>query len=116
MPGSGLDQRRLHALLGVGRSLVSELDREALFRRVLDVARELTGARYAALGVLADDREELERFITSGIDEQTHREIGDLPRGRGHPGRADPQSRAAAARGHRRPSPLATASLPATRR
>ena len=50
---------------------------------MLEVACELTGARYAALGVLDEDRHELERFITHGIDEETRRAIGDLPRGRG---------------------------------
>src|SRR5689334_17972500 len=43
----------------------------------------MTGARYAALGVLDSERVELARFITRGIDEPTHRAIGDLPRGRG---------------------------------
>ena len=47
------------------------------------MARELTGARYAAIGVLDERRERLERFLTAGIDEETHRAIGDLPRGRG---------------------------------
>jgi len=51
--------------------------------QVLETAREITGARYAALGVLDRDRRELDRFITRGIDEETHRKIGDLPRGRG---------------------------------
>jgi signal transduction histidine kinase len=78
-----LDEPRLRQLIDVGRSLVAELDPEVIFDRVLEVACELTGARYAALGVLDDDRQELERFITRGIDENTHREIGDLPRGRG---------------------------------
>ena len=45
-----LDDQRLRRLLDVGRSLVSELDIEVVLERVLDVARELTGARYAALG------------------------------------------------------------------
>jgi signal transduction histidine kinase len=67
----------------VGRSLVTELDPEAVLERLLDVARELTGARYAAIGVLDERRERLERFLTSGIDEESHRAIGDLPRGRG---------------------------------
>jgi signal transduction histidine kinase len=78
-----LDEPRLRRLIEVGRSLVSELDLETLLRRVLDVAQELTGARYAALGILDGGKTELERFITSGIDEETHRQIGDLPRGRG---------------------------------
>jgi signal transduction histidine kinase len=77
------DEHRLQRLLEVGRSLVTELDLEALLLRVLEVARELTGARYAALGILDDRREELERFITSGVDDETRRVIGDLPRGRG---------------------------------
>jgi signal transduction histidine kinase len=51
--------------------------------RVLEAAREITGARYAALGVLNQERTELVQFLTSGMDEDTHRAIGDLPRGRG---------------------------------
>ena len=79
----GLDEHRLRRLLEVGRGLVSELDPEAVLRQVLEVARELTGARYAALGILDPAGRELERFITSGIGEETHRSIGELPRGRG---------------------------------
>jgi len=78
-----LDEARLRRLIDVGRSLVSELDLEMLLTHVLDVARELTGAHYAALGVLDESRNVLERFLTRGIDEQTHRAIGDLPHGRG---------------------------------
>jgi signal transduction histidine kinase len=76
-------ERRLERLLEVGRALVSELDLDTVLERVLEAAREVTGARYAALGVLAEDRSSLERFVALGIDEATHRAIGDLPRGRG---------------------------------
>jgi signal transduction histidine kinase len=85
-PGSdsgALDEPRLRELIDVGRSLVAELDPEVIFQQVLEVACDLTGARYAALGVLDEDRHELERFITHGIDEETRRAIGNLPRGRG---------------------------------
>ncbi len=78
-----LDEPRLRELIDVGRSLVTELDPEVIFRQVLEVARQLTGARYAALGVLDEERHELERFITSGIDTKARHEIGSLPRGRG---------------------------------
>lgn len=78
-----LDEGRLRDLIDVGRSLMAELDPEVIFRRVLEVACDLTGARYAALGVLDEDRHELERFITHGIDEEGRRAIGNLPRGRG---------------------------------
>jgi signal transduction histidine kinase len=62
---------------------VAQLDVEVVLQRLLEIARELTGARYAALGVLDAERKELERFLTAGVDEETHRQIGDLPRGRG---------------------------------
>ena len=78
-----MDEHRLKKLVDVGRSLVTELDPETVLSRLLDVARELTGARYAAIGVLDERREKLERFLTAGIDAETHRAIGDLPRGRG---------------------------------
>jgi signal transduction histidine kinase len=78
-----LDEPRLRELIDVGRSLVTQLDPEIVFRQVLEVACELTGARYAALGVLDEDRHELERFITHGIGEADRSAIGNLPRGRG---------------------------------
>jgi signal transduction histidine kinase len=78
-----VDEARLLRLLGVGRSLITQLEPEAVFKRLLEVARELTGARYAAIGVLDERRERLERFLTAGIDEDTHRAIGQLPGGHG---------------------------------
>jgi signal transduction histidine kinase len=80
---SALDEPRLRRLIDAGRSLIAELDVEAVLQQLLDVAREVTGARYAAVGVLDQQREELERFVTAGIDPEAHRAIGDLPRGRG---------------------------------
>ncbi len=81
--GSTLDTARLHRLLDVGRGLLSELRLETVLDRLLDTARELTGAQYAAIGVLNEDRTELARFVTRGVDDDTHRSIGSLPRGRG---------------------------------
>ncbi len=82
-PESKLDEGRLRRLIEAGRSLVAERELEAVFERLLDVARELTGARYAAIGVLDEQRESLADFITAGIDPEAHTIIGDLPRGRG---------------------------------
>ncbi|HSO99030.1 MAG TPA: GAF domain-containing protein [Solirubrobacteraceae bacterium] len=70
-------------VLEVARGIISELDLNLVLERVVAAARELSGARYAALGVLDESRSELERFITTGIDEKTRRRIGSLPRGRG---------------------------------
>src|SRR3954452_3948026 len=78
-----LDEHRLQRLIEAGRTLVSELDLEVLLQRLLEVAAELTGARYVALGILDPSKTNLERFVTRGIDSEQHREIGDLPRGRG---------------------------------
>jgi signal transduction histidine kinase len=78
-----LDDARLRRLLAAGRSLVADLDLESVLARVLDIAREVTGAHYAALGVLDEQRTELERFLTVGIDDRTHQVIGELPHGRG---------------------------------
>jgi signal transduction histidine kinase len=74
---------KVHRLLDVGRTLVGELDPRAVLDRILEEARKISGARFAALGVLDERRVKLERFVTSGIDQATHRAIGDLPRGRG---------------------------------
>ena len=78
-----LEETRLRRVVDVSRTVVSELDLETVLQRVLEEARELTGARYAALGILDGERRALERFLTIGIDPETHRAIGDLPRGRG---------------------------------
>jgi signal transduction histidine kinase len=78
-----LGEERLRRLLEVGRTLVAELELESVLRQVLETARELTGARYAALGILDERKQELERFLYVGIDAETRREIGPLPRGRG---------------------------------
>src|SRR5687768_2075322 len=78
-----LDAARLHRLIDAGRSLVSHLDLDELLERLIAIAADLTGARYVALGILDQERRELERFITRGVDADTRRAIGDLPRGRG---------------------------------
>ena len=78
-----LDELRLRRLIDAGRSLIARLDVEAVLEQLLEVAREVTGARYAAVGVLDESRQSLERFVTAGIDPETHRAIGALPTGRG---------------------------------
>jgi two-component system, NarL family, sensor histidine kinase DevS len=75
--------RATRSVVEVARSVLAELDLDVVLERILDSARELTHARYAALGVLNESRTELARFLTRGIDERTHAGIGALPRGRG---------------------------------
>ncbi len=76
-------RERFERLLAAGIAIFSRHDLEHVLQQVVDAAREVVGARYAALGVLGDDRETLVQFVTSGLDEATRKRIGDLPRGRG---------------------------------
>ncbi len=73
----------IRGVLEVAQSVLSEFDLEVVLARVLESARTLSGASYAALGVLDSTRTELEQFLTSGIDEASREQIGPLPHGRG---------------------------------
>ena len=75
-----LDQ--LRALTEAGVTLTSELALETVLQRVVDIARELVGARYAALSVLGPSGE-ITRFIASGISAEEREAIGDIPSGSG---------------------------------
>ena len=74
---------RLRALFDASVALASELSLDAVLQRIIEAAAELTGARYAALGVLDWSGQGLERFVVTGIDQETQDAIGHLPRGRG---------------------------------
>ncbi len=74
---------RLRALVEAGIALASELSLDGLLPRLTELAAELTGARYAALGVIDASGLRLERFVTHGVDDATRAAIGDLPQGRG---------------------------------
>jgi len=74
---------RLRRLVEAGIALTSELSLEALLQRLVDIAAELTDARYAALGVIDPAGRGLEGFYTAGVDVETKVAIGELPRGRG---------------------------------
>jgi two-component system, NarL family, sensor histidine kinase DevS len=74
---------KLRELIDASIALNSELSLESLLQKIVETATSLTGARYAALGVIDETGAALERFVTTGIDEETRTTIGDLPRGRG---------------------------------
>ena len=73
----------MEGVLELAHSVLGDLDVEVVLQRVLVSARELTGARYAAMGVLDEDRTGLARFITLGLDDDEREAIGPPPRGRG---------------------------------
>jgi signal transduction histidine kinase len=76
-------ETRWRSLIEAGIAVTSELSLDAVLQKIVEAAAELTGARYAALGVIDPSGRELERFLTTGIDAETHARIGDLPRGLG---------------------------------
>ncbi|GIJ54734.1 GAF domain-containing sensor histidine kinase [Virgisporangium aurantiacum] len=75
-------RERLRALLDAVVAIGADLDLRSTLQRIVEAACRLAGARYGALGVIGDDRMLVE-FITHGVDAETHRAIGDLPRGHG---------------------------------
>jgi len=69
-------------LIQAGLTLAAELDFETVLEHIVDLAIELTGATYGALGVLGADRR-IERFITKGISDEDRARIGAPPTGHG---------------------------------
>jgi signal transduction histidine kinase len=74
---------RVGRLLDAVLAVTGDHDLEAVLERVVEAARSLVGARYAALGVLTDDGLGLSAFVHSGLDDATVARIGRLPEGRG---------------------------------
>ena len=73
----------MRELIDASIALNSELSLDSLLQKTVETAASLTGARYAALGVIDESGGALERFVTTGIDAEQRKTIGDLPRGRG---------------------------------
>ncbi len=63
--------------------LASELSLEVVLQRIVELAVEITGARYGALGVLTPDHQAIEEFITVGVTAEERAAIGDPPVGHG---------------------------------
>ena len=70
------------ALLEAVTAISSDLDLRSVLTRIVEAATHLTESQYGALGVIGADGSLVE-FVTTGIDAEQHRLIGDLPRGRG---------------------------------
>ncbi len=73
---------RVHGLLDAVLTIASDLDLQAVLRRIIEAATRLVDARYGALGVIGNDGA-LSHFITVGIDDETIARIGPYPRGHG---------------------------------
>ncbi|MFN8223093.1 MAG: GAF domain-containing sensor histidine kinase [Gaiellales bacterium] len=74
---------RQRALVEAGIALTSELDLDAILDKLVATAAQLTGARYAALGVLSGDHSHVQTFVSFGLTEAEREAIGAPPYGRG---------------------------------
>src|SRR4029450_1388847 len=79
-PMAGIDPR-YERLLEMGLTLAAELSLPAALQRIVELAAELTGARYGALGVLDRDGT-ISEFITTGVTADERAAIGHIPSGR----------------------------------
>ena len=70
-------------LIEAGMALASELSLDAVLLRIVELAVELTGARYGALGVLTPDGRSIDEFIAVGITDEQRAALGDPPTGHG---------------------------------
>ncbi len=79
----GAAERTTEALVEAGLALSSALSLDRVLQVLADVARDLVGARYAALGVINATGTGLSDFMTSGLTAEQRERMGALPAGRG---------------------------------
>jgi signal transduction protein with GAF and PtsI domain len=77
----GRGREQLGALVEAGKVLAAERSLDAVLQRIVEVACRLLQARYGALGTL-DAAGALDRFVTTGLDEEQRARMGSLPTGR----------------------------------
>lgn len=78
------EQVRWRLLLDAVVAMAADLSLDDLLARIVRIAGDLVGARYAALGVLSSSgQRRLRMFLTQGVGEQEAAAIGDLPSGHG---------------------------------
>ncbi|HEY6041487.1 MAG TPA: GAF domain-containing sensor histidine kinase [Anaerolineae bacterium] len=78
-----LRSKQLQGLHQAALELTTEHQLAPVLQKVVDLARDLVGARYAALGVLDTRGESIEQFITAGITPEERAQMGEPPRGHG---------------------------------
>jgi len=75
-------EERLTALHLASLEFIQDTSIDALLERIAEIARQQTGARYAAVGVL-DDNGKLEHFIPVGMRPEEIKKIKHRPSGKG---------------------------------
>jgi signal transduction histidine kinase len=75
-------QGRLRALLRANQAITQQLELPLVLRKIVEVAVELVGAEYGALGVV-DAHGGLEQFVHVGMSKEDADRIGRFPEGHG---------------------------------
>lgn len=79
MNEAATERELLRAMSDAVLAVSAELTWERAGQRMVEAARDLAGARYAALGI-PDDRGGFEEFLTTGVSDEQRAAIGPLPR------------------------------------
>ena len=82
MPERACLSPTLKAVSDAVLAVAAELSVDDVLQRLVDSARELASARYAALG-LPDEEGGFRRFLTSGMSDELIDSLGPLPRTHG---------------------------------
>ena len=75
---------RLRELQTATPALITEVSLDGVLRRVVRVAAQIIGSRYATIGVVGRDGQTLESFTTYGIDSEVTTRIGPPPHANMH--------------------------------
>ena len=77
------EPERLARVAELGRALLSDLELDRLLPRIVESARELTGARFGALGTIDHERRRFGRMVFSGVVAERIAAIGERPTAQG---------------------------------
>jgi signal transduction histidine kinase len=77
------DPEKLRRLMAAVLMIESDIELAALLGHIVEEATNLVNARYGALGVLNEERTQLEQFLTVGLSDTQEAAIGPRPTGRG---------------------------------
>jgi signal transduction histidine kinase len=79
---AGMERNALESMSEAVLALATEREVDPVLRRLVESARELAGARYAALGI-PDGEGAFAQFITAGMSDELIAAMGPLPRTHG---------------------------------
>ena len=74
---------QLESLNSASQALTTELEIGVVLQKVVDLSRQLVKSKYGALGVLSEENDYFEQFVTSGMTEEDLGHLDQPPLNRG---------------------------------